>query len=213
MAKFIGSNKEFRRYIGPRLRNVVQYITKSHKASIGACEHCGSQDRLESAHVHGRDRNEIIDSLLQPLTVDGVCTVEVEQFEGAFKDEHDPLEKSILILCNSCHRKYDSLSTGRNTGATERVATEDSVKGGANAGVLPITLKPSDPDAFKSALLKSRMAEITIFYKSNEVEVRKWNASRFKESSNVFGNLRSRPEFRAGVWQSKQIVKIHVRVV
>ena len=61
MASFIGTNKEFRRYMGPRLRNLVQQITKSHKAEISACEHCGTKENLESAHVHGRNRNDIID--------------------------------------------------------------------------------------------------------------------------------------------------------
>ena len=213
MAVFIGTNQEFRRYIGPRLRNLVQYITKRHKALIGACEHCGSHDSLESAHVHGRERNEIIDDLLGPLTVEGVCRVEVEQFENDFKAEHNPLEKSILILCKSCHRKYDASSVGRISGVRERSAVASLEVSRVSAGVLPITLDPSDPSAFKSALLKSKKAEIEVFYKSNEVEVREWNADRFKESSNVFGNLRSRTEFRAGVWQSNGIVKIHVRVL
>ena len=61
MASFIGTNKELRRYIGPRLRNLVQQITKNHKADIAACEYCGNSENLESAHVRGRDRNEIID--------------------------------------------------------------------------------------------------------------------------------------------------------
>ena len=108
MASFVGTNKEFRRYIGPRLRNLVQQITKNHKAEVSACEHCGTKDNLESAHVHGRDRNEIIDLVLDENTHNGIATVDIGMFEERFKEEHHPLEKSILILCRSCHKKYDS---------------------------------------------------------------------------------------------------------
>jgi hypothetical protein len=61
---FTGTNREFKRYIGPRLRNLVQMITKKHKATVAACEHCGVGEDLESAHIRGRDRNQIIDLLL-----------------------------------------------------------------------------------------------------------------------------------------------------
>ena len=33
MPTFTGTNREFKRYIGPRLRNLVQVITKKHKAA------------------------------------------------------------------------------------------------------------------------------------------------------------------------------------
>jgi hypothetical protein len=92
MASFIGTNQEFRRYIGPRLRNLVQQLTKKHKAEIAACEHCGTKNDLESAHVKGRDRNEIIDLVLEQFTTNGVVTVDLNVFEEKFKDEHHPLE-------------------------------------------------------------------------------------------------------------------------
>jgi len=37
MGRFDGTTREFKRYIGPRLRNVVQQITRKQKAAIGAC--------------------------------------------------------------------------------------------------------------------------------------------------------------------------------
>jgi hypothetical protein len=61
---FERTSQEFKRYIGPRLRIVVQLLTKKQQAEIGACEHCGSGENLESVHVLGRDRTEIIDLLL-----------------------------------------------------------------------------------------------------------------------------------------------------
>jgi hypothetical protein len=107
MASFIGTHQEFRRYIGPMLRNLVHQITKIHKAEISACEHCGSKENLESAHVKDRDRNEIIDFILKEFTTNEVITVNLRVFEKKFKEEHHPIEKSILILCRNCHRLYD----------------------------------------------------------------------------------------------------------
>lgn len=208
MASFIGTNKEFRRYIGPRLRNLVQQFTKNHKAEISACEHCGSKENLESAHVHGRDRNEIIDILLCEYTHNGIATVDIATFEQRFKEEHQPLEKSILILCRSCHQKYDSKAPKDSTESASQqpvLANEE--------GCLPITLEPSDPNIFKQELLLTKQAVIETYYSDSRVERKEWNASRFSSSSNVFGNLRSRPEYRSGNWQSKGIIKVHVKVV
>lgn len=80
-------------------------------------------------------------------------------------------------------------------------------------GPLPITLVPTDPDEFRRALLKSRRAEIITVYSNGEEKRRPWNAPHLSESSNVIGNLRSRPDFRAGKWQAAGIEKVIVRVI
>jgi hypothetical protein len=64
MASFIGTRREFKRYIGPRLRNLVNILTKNHRIRVANCNQCGAKERLESAHVRGRERNQIIDVLL-----------------------------------------------------------------------------------------------------------------------------------------------------
>lgn len=208
MASFVGTNKEFRRYIGPRLRNLVQQFTKKHKTEISACQYCGSKDNLESAHIHGRGRNEIIDLVLKENTHNDIATVDIDKFEERFKKEHHPFEKSILILCRPCHKKYDSR-------APQPIKEPQDPNDPHNppASVLPITLEPSDSNIFKKELLISKQAEIKIFYSDGRIERKLWNAARFSISSNVLGNLRSRPEYRSGKWQSRGIVKIHVKVI
>lgn len=213
MAKFIGTNAEFRRYIGPRLRNLVQQITRKHRDSIGSCEHCGATSELESAHVRGRDRNEIIDLVLAAHTSEGVAEVELNAFEEAFKAEHDPLERSILILCRSCHRIYDSPIN--NEPARPPKISEPSPASSSPRrmdGVLPISLEPPDPTEFKRLLLAKKKAEIVTYYENGSIEKRDWKVRQFTAKSNVQGNLRSRPEFRPGEWQRRGIVKVHVRV-
>jgi hypothetical protein len=212
MAKFTGTNAEFRRYIGPRLRNLVQQITRRHRDAIGSCEHCGATSELESAHVRGRDRNEIIDLVLAPYTLEGVAEVDLVAFEEAFKAEHDPLEKSILILCRSCHRTYDSPISDAARPPQKSVHSPASLPSQNTDGMLPISFEPSDPAEFKRFLLLRKKAQIVTYYENGVVEKREWNARRFSASSNVRGNLRSRPEFRPGEWQRRGIVKVHVCV-
>lgn len=214
MASFIGTNEEFRRYIGPRLRNLVQQITKDHKAEVAKCELCQATENLESTHIEGRGRNQLIDLVLSEFAHNNVVTVDLGVFEERFKEQHNPIEKSILILCRICHRKYDSnpstvTSTTVNTPTTLLGST---IPGDENSDLLPICLDPADPNEFKTQLLISRLAEIKTTYLDGRVESRMWRANQFKPSSNVLGNLRSRPEYRADVWKINGIARVNVKV-
>ena len=77
---------------------------------------------------------------------------------------------------------------------------------------LPITLDPPDSQVFLHALLLTKEAWIEVSYRDGRKEVRRWNATRMRPSSNVVGNLRSRPEFRAGFWQLKGISGLRVSI-
>jgi len=202
MATFIGSKSEFRRYIGPRLRNLVQMFAASHRANIGKCAHCEATEKLQAAHVQGRDRNQIIDAVLG-LHGDGTLfNVDLHMFESSFIELHQPLEESFVILCASCHKTYDSRPKGRIEKSSEAVLGE----------ALPIFLNPTDPAEFKKALLASKSAEIIVLYIDGREERKVWNPANMSPASNVIGNLLSRPEFRAGKWQQKGICSIKVRV-
>lgn len=208
MAVFSGNHKEFRRYIGPRLRNLVQQLTKKHKAQISACQHCDAKENLESAHVHGRDRNDIIELILSQESIDGVVSVDIQKFEERFVEEHQPLEKSILILCRECHRKYDTKP--KKVRQTSQIVENTSRSSLSNQSLLPITFDPSEESEFKQKLLLNKKAIIETHYANGTVESKVWNASRFSISSNLLGNLRSRQEFRAGKWQEAGIVRVHL---
>ncbi|AUC15796.1 hypothetical protein BTO06_11835 [Tenacibaculum sp. SZ-18] len=79
-------------------------------------------------------------------------------------------------------------------------------------GILPIELNPSTEYEFKRRLLLTKTAYITTFYKNGTSKQKVWNANRFKETSGVLGNLRSRPEFRNGEWQKLEIEKVLVSI-
>lgn len=108
MASFVGTKEEFKRYIGPMLRNLVQQLTRKHKMEVGQCEHCQTTENLESAHVHGKDRGALIDKILTKYTTNSVVTIDLGDFEQHFRNEHHEIDETILILCKTCHSKYDS---------------------------------------------------------------------------------------------------------
>jgi 5-methylcytosine-specific restriction endonuclease McrA len=110
MASFVGTKEEFKRYIGPMLRNLVQQLTRKYKSEVGKCEHCGSVESLEAAHVHGKDRNALIDNILDDYTYENIITIDLSQFEQHFRKGHRLIDETILILCRKCHSKYDSQS-------------------------------------------------------------------------------------------------------
>ena len=83
----------------------------------------------------------------------------------------------------------------------------------AELDVLPITLTPASPAAFRRSLLSTRRAAIRVVYADGRVEERVWNATRLTARSNILGNLRSRKEFRAGAWRRNGIAEVHVAVV
>jgi hypothetical protein len=209
MASFIGSTSEFKRFIGPRLRNLVQQLTKKHKLQVGKCQHCGTQGSLETAHIKGNGRGQIIDEILAHHTQRENVTVDLEVFEQNFKDAHNPLEDSVLILCSKCHAEYDNELKLLNT---NEVVGVDQFGPPINGSLLPITLEPGDPLVFKSALLLYRRAIITTHFNDGREERRVWNASRFSQSSDILNNLRSRPEFRQGTWQGNNIARVHVSI-
>lgn len=64
--------------------------------------------------------------------------------------------------------------------------------------------KPENEDEFKTQLLQTKEAEITLHKHDGSCEVLRWNASRLKPESNLRGNLWS-GQLRG--WQEKGIVK------
>ncbi|OGG94680.1 MAG: hypothetical protein A2527_05615 [Candidatus Lambdaproteobacteria bacterium RIFOXYD2_FULL_50_16] len=120
----------------------------------------------------------------------------------------DMLDARTELLIEFCLNRWPLL--------TQVSALEGELLGAENASevfpeTLPIALIPGDPQEFKLALLQTKKAKITIFYVNGSVEERVWDASNFQPTSNVIGNLRSRPEFRQGVWQQNNIRNIEVQ--
>ena len=79
-----------------------------------------------------------------------------------------------------------------------------------NGVALPITLLPSPEAAFKDALMRTKQAWIVTTYRDGREEVSPWRANNITQSSNIVGNIRSRPQFRSGEWQENGIASVKV---
>jgi hypothetical protein len=222
MAKFNGTVKEFEKFIGPRLRNIVQTsIARKYKKEIAKCQYadCNNLENLEAAHIHGNDRKTLMKkSLGKNIVDDKIIDLDLNLFEQRFVDFHYPLNESFLILCKQCHRKYDNI--------TESIMIENTIEN-VNEKILPveeeldrkfpkmtlnIELIPSDTFEFKELLLKYKSAYMSIFYNDGTKEVKEWNASNMTDKSDIIRNLRSRPDFRQGNWQKLNIKRVEVEI-
>jgi hypothetical protein len=104
-----GSEKDFNKYFSGYCRNLVQKLTKPYKVRIGRCEHCDtSEGQLDAAHLHGKERKEIIKKILSNYTKGSVIKINLNDFEAKFIEAHTPIEETIKILCKGCHTKYDN---------------------------------------------------------------------------------------------------------
>ena len=77
---------------------------------------------------------------------------------------------------------------------------------------LPITLDPPNSGDFLDSLLRTKKAWIQVTYQDGHTEVQLWNAGNMRPTSNVIGNLRSRPEFRSNAWQNNGIAGVRVTI-
>ena len=110
MATFIGTEDEFNTFIGPRMRNKIPPLTRAAKAAANnICQHCGRKvAELDAAHVHGRERKEIIHSVLEKYRAGDSYSVNLQTFEREFVNAHYPIEETFLFLCKDCHNDYDA---------------------------------------------------------------------------------------------------------
>ena len=110
MATFSGSVQEFHDFIGPRLRNVINGITRTaRKQRGGVCQDCGIKNpELESAHVLGHGRRMIIEQVLRKYTDEqGSISCPLQEIEAEILEAHRPISETFKFLCPPCHRKYD----------------------------------------------------------------------------------------------------------
>ena len=79
-------------------------------------------------------------------------------------------------------------------------------------GTLPIALDPPSPEAFRDALLVARRAWIVEVHRDGRRIVQPWEARNISMSSNVIGNLRSRPRYRKDAWKRLGIESVLVSI-
>jgi hypothetical protein len=100
-------------------------------------------------------------------------------------------------------RIFEPAAAPRATGRPDPDSTE----------LLRFEFDPSPSDTFKARLLETKLARMTIHYQNGHTEDKIWNAQHFKMSSNLLGNLRSRPEYRNGEWQRRKISYVSLKIM
>lgn len=112
MAEITCTIKDFHKYIGPRIRNQIQLMTKKRKKELNhICQKCKQKKELEAAHIKGCSRKEIIENILKRYILnqqDSLVKVNLKKFEDEIISSHLPLEKYFKFLCAKCHIIYDS---------------------------------------------------------------------------------------------------------
>ena len=105
-------------------------------------------------------------------------------------------------------------AAGKQTQTPDRrsVAIDDSELQAGRRDALPIELDPSSENVFLKELLRTKRAWIVEMYRDGRREERLWDAPKMSSSSNVIGNLRSRPRYRAGERQRLGIVSLRVSI-
>jgi len=209
MGRFLGTIAEFKRNIGPRIRNEVQRITKTERKRRIKCDNCSEDRPLEAAHIRGRSRQAIIDlHLASAINQAGILDCDLDEMVQKIIADHQPIEKSFLFLCSQCHGDYDR----DEKRSSPKIARAYKLSPSKFEGVLPISLVPADNDEFRRLAISKGVATIYVTYADGSMKKRLWQVSRLNAGSNVLGNLRSRPEFRQGNWQDAGIVELRVEV-
>ncbi len=113
-AQLICTIKQFHAFIGPKIRNEVNILTKSEKRRLNnICQNpnCRKQTELDAAHVKGNGRVLIINQVLKKYVIDEKeqkIVVELNHVIDEILQAHQPIGDHIKFLCTECHRKYDN---------------------------------------------------------------------------------------------------------
>ena len=193
MARFIGTIKEYEKFIGPRIRNKVNTLTISErKDRQGICEFCKEKSELESAHKYGKGRKVLISETLKKYDKGSYYDVDLEKCETELMELHRPINEVFYFLCRECHKEYDNnekpntKSKEQEEGSTrnEQIRTTSSLNNNR-----PLLLFLPDEETFKNNLLKKKQANWMIFYADGREENGFWDAGNFMESSNLRSNI------------------------
>jgi hypothetical protein len=172
-----------------------------------------NQESLRNFTLNGLkklNRREELKELTKKLLDENYQEKISELIKQDFLDEYDgELIESVLENLRIEIRAKNALPT--QSELPKREFSKERIVDYSN-GILPIELNPSTEFEFKKRLLLTKTAYITTFYKNGTSKQKVWNANRFRETSGVLGNLRSRPEFRNGEWQKLGIEKVLVSI-
>lgn len=199
MAKFIGTIKEFITLFGDTLlTKAVETYTKEYKKMVGGCQHKGEDKctkRLEAAHNHengdGHDRKGIAIEILKSYeNAEGIVEVDIYEFLRNYYDAHQPLHKTVKILCTHHHGKFDT-NTYTKSKPEEVYRYGMPEKQVAERGSCPFEFVPSK-EAVINAMRENGKCFIHYHIFGGTIVTKAWNNTKSEiTSANILNNLDS----------------------
>ena len=126
MAIYEGNIEDFKKFINGYSRNLIQNLTKKHKKNrTCSLKECKIKKNLHAAHLQGKERPKIINKILVSINQskdDNIIKIDLNEFERLYLSEHEPIDKSIIILCPKHHTEYDN--KGKKIDSTDTIAIE-----------------------------------------------------------------------------------------
>ena len=200
MAKFIGTIDEFiALFGGTLLTKAVEAYTKEYREMIGRCQHKGKDgiecsDVLQTAHNHeaGYGRRSMAVEILRTYeNADGIVEVDINEFLRKYHDAHQPLHKTVKILCYKHHGAYD---TGTRTKSDPEKVLRYGMpeKQTADRGACPPEFIPSE-EAVIDALKNDGKCYIHYHIFGGTVVTKEWNNTKGEiTEANLYNNVRSK---------------------
>ncbi len=184
---------------------------------------CCNEANKDKHHVHYRQYVEDVARLAKIEAFVAMTGYEERVKRLGDLRDYCATQYDMITSLSACNYDYLERVLGVDSAVT-RTPPEDGLGEAAvtcasktpkvvgRGGVLPITLDPSPSVLFKKALLIARQAWITIHYADGSTRMTRWKADNITETTNIKGNLRSRPEFRQGKWQQLGIERVSISI-
>jgi hypothetical protein len=112
-AKLTCSISDFHEFLGDNIKNYIPYLTVGERRKLNhICQKCGREvTQLDSAHVHGRERPQVIEDIIKKYTIDDkkqIIQVDLHKVIDEIIEANRPIKNNFRFLCKECHRKYDN---------------------------------------------------------------------------------------------------------
>lgn len=200
MAKFTGTIDEFiALFGGTLLTKAVEAYTKEYREMVGRCQHKGKDgiecsDVLQTAHNHeaGYDRKGMAVEILKTYeNADGIVEVDINEFLQKYHDAHQPLHKTVKILCSKHHGAFDK-GTRTKADSDKVLRYGMSERQTADRGSCPLEFIPSE-EAVIEALKSNGKCYIHYHLLGGTVVTKEWNNTKGEiTASNLYNNIRSK---------------------
>lgn len=198
MAKFIGTIDEFiALFGGTLLTKAVEAYTKEYREMVGCCQRKGVNDIecskiLQTAHNHEADydrKDMAIDILKAYENENGIVEVDFNEFFQKYHAAHQPLHKTVKILCSKHHGAYDK---GTRTKSDHEKVLRYGMpeKQTADRGACSLEFIPSE-EAVIDALKTDGKCYIHYHIFGGTVVTKEWNNTKGEiTGANLYKNLR-----------------------